>query len=188
MNIRYVIGVVIVVLIMFFAITRIVGRDDKRSDDRTVNLAQYAERDGRVEYTTYGKVNGEQERRAIRISVSRGERVVEVLSGYEERVESRQRFDNIEAAYAEFIMALHRAGYARQRAADNDQRGYCPLGNRYEYKLFDSATGDSGRVFDYWSTSCNSGQGSFAGQARLVRQLFQQQIPDYNSIVRDIRL
>lgn len=182
---RYVVGVIIVVLALLFIIIALVNRGgNDQPAERAVDLADYANQAAQVEFTQYGRVVGQEERRAIRITVSRTERVVEVLHGYEERVERREVFDNIEAAYSEFVMALHRAGYATEREADDDDSGICPTGKRYTYKLFD----DDSRVFDNWSTSCSRSQGSFAGDASLVRRLFENQIIDYRDITRGVRL
>ncbi|CAN5612530.1 hypothetical protein BH23PAT1_BH23PAT1_3940 [soil metagenome] len=182
---RYIIGVIIVVLALFFILIALINRGgNDEQGERAVDLTDYANRAAQVEYTQYGRVVAQEDRRAVRISVSRTERVIEVLHGYEERVERREVFENIESAYSEFIMALHRAGYATEREASEDERGFCPTGKRYTYQLVN----DTSRVFDNWSTSCSRAQGSFAGEAGLVRRLFENQIPEYSTITRGVRL
>ena len=182
---RYIVGVIAVVLIMFFGIIWAVNRGGDNGGDESVDLSQYVDRDGRVVFTHYGKVVGQQERRAVRVTVTREERVIEVLQGYDEQVIRTQTYPNIDAAYAEFIMSLHRAGYANEKEAEEDPSGFCPLGNRYTYELDD---GNEAEVLNLWSTSCSGREGTFAGDPPTVRRLFQLQIPNYNDLTRDVRL
>lgn len=184
---KYVIGVIAVVFVMFIALLAVFSRGDDggQQGDRSIVLTEYTDTGSRVEYTVYGPIVAQEERRAIRISVSQAERFVEVLEGYEERVISRESFNNSPSAYREFLAALERAGYTREVAdAPEDRSGYCPLGKRYTYELFD----DGSDVLDTWSTSCSKKHGSFGGERNLVRRLFQRQIPDYRTITREVRL
>lgn len=183
---KYVIGVIVVVFVMFIALLAVFNRggDNAQQGDQAVNLRDYADVSSRVEYTTYGPVVAQEERRAIRISVSETERFVEVLAGYEGRVIRRESLSNNRSAYAEFLAALDKAGYTLEADTADDRSGVCPLGKQYTYDLYD--TGEE--IMSNWSTSCSKKHGSFGGQRDLVRRLFQRQIPDYGTITRDVRL
>jgi hypothetical protein len=47
---------------------------------------------------------------------------------------------------------------------------------------------DNNMKLDSWNSSCNPRNGSFAGNASQVQQLFKLQIPDYNQVMNTVRL
>lgn len=151
-----------------------------------VKLTEFATDTGSsVIWVQQGPVEGQDQRRSVRITISPSERRFEILSGYEESVERTQTFSNNNQAYEAFIQALNNAGFARERDVPlKDERGVCPLGNRFIYELKD----DGDRKLRTWSASCNNAAGPFAGNSLLTRQLFQRQIPDYNKQVRGVNL
>ncbi len=150
-----------------------------------VDLAEYIDKPSTVAYTTEGGLNSEEDHRAVRISVNRNLRTVQVLSGYNYSVINAQDFPNTQAAYDEFMHGLKNAGFTQQqKAAFSDEKGVCPLGTRYIYRLQD----DSGEVLRLWSTSCARKDGSSIGNAFLIKQLFQKQIPGYTNIVKGVKL
>lgn len=186
---RYGLAAAGMVVVAIIAIILIVGRspapDNPAKRPTAVQLADYANQNSIVSFTTQGRLVGEDQRKAIRISVSPNERRIEILSGYEQFVERSQTYPNTQAAYETFLKALQNAGFARERkSAYSDSRGVCPLGSTYLYEL--SASGSE--KIDLWSTSCRSSEGTFAGNASVVRQLFQLQITDYRQQTRDVRL
>lgn len=183
---KYVIGVIVVIFLMFIALLTVFDRGDngEQEGSRAIELREYADADSRVEYTVYGPIVAQEDRRAIRISVSETERYVAVLEGYEEKIMRRESFGNNQSAYDEFLAALERAGYTREKDAPEDRSGFCPTGKQYTYNLYENG----GDILKNWSTSCTKKHGSFGGDASLVRRLFQAQIPDYRTITRDVRL
>jgi hypothetical protein len=186
---KYVIGVIAVIIVTILAIVLIVNRDTNPQPNQTgkqaVSLYDQAKDGGTVSYTVAGKVVGDEERRAVRITVSDESRTVEVLRGYNETVEKSQSFSNTSAGFEEFLKALENAGFSRKRTYDpEDERGICPLGRRFIYE-FEKSGEDSLKT---WSTSCSAKQGTFGGVATTVRRLFQNQIPEYNEFVSGVKL
>lgn len=187
---RYILGVFAVLVLLILVIILIFRRtpvptSSVQTGDKQVVLADYTDKPATMEYTMRGAVTAEENRRAIRITVSEQERVIEILSGYNENVERRERFSNNQNAYSNFLIALDKAGFSREQETDiEDERGTCPLGKRFIYKFEEG----NDRLFRLWSTSCLGKQGSFGGNESLVRRLFQNQIPDYTTLVRGVRL
>lgn len=183
---KYIVGAVAVILVAVLGIILILGRsNDDQAGERQVNVTDYADKDAILELTIQGRLVGQDDRRAIRITVSRTERHIAILRGYEETVERSQTFTNVEPAYTTFVRALGMAGFSRERQAiQTDERGVCPLGNRYIYILKDGPE----QLMRLWSTSCGRDEGTFGGNANLIRQLFQNQIPDYKKIVSGVKL
>lgn len=187
---RYILGVFGVIVLMIFIIILIVRREPtptntSQTGDKQIVLADYESKPAVVSLTTRGEVTADEERRAIRVSVSAEQRVLEILEGYDERVVSRQTFANNNNAYRTFLSALDTAGFSREQETEfDDERGVCPLGRRFVYKLQDG----SDQVMRTWGTSCGAKQGSFGGDGRIVRRLFEEQIPDYRRLVRDVKL
>lgn len=186
---KYVIGVIGVVLLTILAIVLIVTRDTgsgtKQTGKSAVSLYETAKNGGTVTYTTEGQLVGEEERRAVRITVSSGTRKIEVIRGYNNTVEKTETYSNTQAGFEEFIKALELAGFQRKREfTTDDHRGFCPLGRRFIYE-FEKSGEDS---FKTWSTSCSAKEGTFGGTATTVRQLFEKQIPEYNKAISGVRL
>ncbi len=187
---RYILGVFGVIVLLIFIVILIVRREPtpsttSQTGNKQVVLADYENKPATASLTTRGEVTAEEERRAIRISVTEEERVLEILEGYNETVVSRQSFANNDKAYKVFLSALDTAGFTREQDTEiKDERGFCPLGKRFVYKLQDG----SEQILRTWNTTCAEKQGSFGGNGRTVRRLFEEQIPDYRRLVRDVKL
>ncbi len=67
-----------------------------------------------------------------------------------------------------------------------DERGVCPLGNRFIYRLTDSST----EIMRTWSDNCNVANGPYGGgnAASLITQLFRTQIPEYLKFTSGLQL
>jgi hypothetical protein len=187
---KYVIGVIAVIIVTILAVVLIVNRDGGQEDanqtgKRVVSLYEDAKDGGIVSYTIEGPIVGEDEHRAVRITVNSGTRKIEILKGYNNTVEKSQTFNNTSAGYEEFLKALEIAGFSREQSYNpKDERGVCPLGRRYIYE-FEKSGRDNLKT---WSTSCSEKQGTFGGVATTIRRLFQNQIPEYSKFVSDTRL
>lgn len=188
---KYILGVFGVIVLLLLVVILIVrsGPSEPISTAQTgkpqVNLGEYEAKPATAVFTVRGQITADETRRAIRISVSQQERVIEILDGYDESVLSRHTFPNNSEAYRVFLSALSSAGFTREQETEiKDERGVCPFGRRYVYKLQDGST----QAFRTWSTSCRREQGSFGGNSGVVRRLFEQQIPDYRTVTRGIRL
>jgi hypothetical protein len=184
---KYILGIAGLVVILIVAIVLIASRGPAPTQQgkKAVVLSEYADKDAKVVLTTQGKIVGEEDFRTVRISVTRTERVVEVLDGYEETFEKRNTYQNSEAAYSTFIKALDKAGFSREKKTDiKDETGVCPLGRRYQYDLKEGTEA----TLHLWSTSCSQSQGSFGGNSSLVRELFESQIPDYDKFIAGVKL
>ncbi len=190
---RYILGVIVIVIALIAAIFLLGRRDttpttngQRTTGKEAVKLLDYEDNDqSEVKWTMQGRLVGETERRAIRIVVNQRERRLEILNGYQETVERSQTFVNSPTAYETFLRALNLAGFNRERETTvKDERGMCPLGNVYIYDLTDG----SDHPIHLWSASCNNRLGTLAGDVYLIRQIFQNQIPEYTRQIRDVRL
>ncbi|MBA3758789.1 hypothetical protein H0X10_04145 [Candidatus Saccharibacteria bacterium] len=187
---RYIFAVFGVLIIMIFAVILIVRRNPapvpaSQTGKKQVVLGEYENKPVTAQYIRRGEITADEERNAIRVSVSNQERVIEILQGYNETVTKRQTYANNAKAFAIFLSALDSAGFAREKETTiTDERGICPTGNRFVYKLQDGTE----QILRFWATSCSTKQGSFGGNSVLVRSLFEKQIPDYSTVVRDVKL
>ena len=188
---KYILGVFGVIVLLLLVVILIVrtGPSEPVSDVQTgkpqLSLADYESKPATLSMTTRGEVTANEDRRAIRITVTKQERAIEILNGYDESVVTRQTFPNNEDAYKIFLSALTTAGFAREQDTDiKDERGECPFGRRYVYKLQDG----SDQKLRTWSTSCRASQGSFGGNSKTVRELFEKQIPQYRTVIRGVQL
>jgi hypothetical protein len=183
---KYIFGVLGIIVIIVVAIMLLRGggkNPDDLSGNQQVNLSEYVDSGAEAVHTTYSELVGEEERRAIRITVSRNQRMVEILSGYNERVIRKKTFSNTQAAYDEFLHALKNAGFSREQEADyKEEKGVCPNGNRTVYQLRENDED----IFRLWSTSCDRDDGNFGGKPITIEDLFEDQILNYSDIVEDV--
>jgi hypothetical protein len=186
---KFILGLFLVAAALIAGIVLMVRRtpieDTPKPVSQRVKVNEYGATSATAIYTVEGELNAEEDHRAIRISVNRNRRTLEVLTGYSQTVVQSQTFSNTQPAYEEFVHALENAGFSRsQEAKYSSENGVCPLGRRYMYELNE----DDKEVVRSWSTSCGRTDGSFAGNAGLIRQLFENQIPEYKTFVKDVRL
>lgn len=136
-------------------------------------LVSYAETDTIA--TTYidGPVEADGQHESIRISVGRAQTKIELMRGYDQQVIQQFTAPNNSVSYANFLKSLDTARYSApiNKTVTTDERGSCPLRNRYIYTLENGTQ----TIMRAWSDGC--GGGNFTGQASLVRQLFANQIP-----------
>ena len=186
---KYIVGVIAVVIILFAAIFWIVtGNNDREPGQRgkpQIELTEYADSNAKVTYQINGELVAKEEHRAVRITVTRNQRTFEVLSGYDGDVISSKTYPNTSAAFDTFVHGLDIAGFTREKKAKYDsESGVCPRGNTMVYTL----TQDNNELSRLWGSSCDKSDGPFGGNRREVSNLFERQIPDYQDLTDDVDL
>lgn len=187
---RYGVAIIIIAFLAIVGTIVLLGRGGKTATGsngpKTVKVSDYADKSSsQVSWTLQGRLVGEDQRRAIRITVSQSARRIEILDGYEETVERSEDFNNTPTAYETFIQALQVANFGKERVVKNtDERGICPLGNRTIYKLEDNGK----EVVRTWSDTCLATDGPFAGGVSTTQQLFKLQITDYEKFITGVQL
>lgn len=188
---RYLLAILLIAFLAIVGTVVLIGRGNSSSSKapaRITKLVDYDTNDGAsVSWTQQGRLVGDNERKAIRITITRSNRRVEVLDQYAERAEKSQDFQNTSEAFAAFVRALDAANFGKERTVKQpDERGICPLGNRFIYRLTDK----SQEVMRTWSDNCATADGPFGGgnTAQLIAQLFKAQITDYNKFISGVQL
>lgn len=194
MFMRYAAAVLAIIVVAFLSIIFVASKGGKSSTSTSSTakkvtigkrLATQNDLNMKVSMTMQGKLTGDDTFRSVRITVDANERLIEVLSGYNGTVELNQSFGNNQAALVTFLYALDNAGFTNtQKGMYKDSRGVCPKGNVYQYTY----TAQDGVPHDSWSTSCKRMDGTFAGDATVIKQLFQAQITDYDKVVKGVKL
>ena len=151
---------------------------------KAVNVTDFAKTNSKVVLTIDGRINGDDVHRAVRITVGRDFRTAEVIQGYENKVIKTQTNANNQTAYTDFIYAISRYGFSKERKTTQpDDRGVCPLGQRYIYEIYDGEN----QVMRRWSASCGS-VGTSAISPAQANDLFQKQVTDYFKFVSGVQL
>lgn len=195
---RYYFGALAIIVLLFFGVKAIFTGTKKKTPASTSTtsvtsttaisrLSDYSSTDAEVSITTEGAVVGDEEHNAIRITVSRDERTLDIINGYNGLVTTTQSFDNNQAAYTIFLHALENYNFTREiKPKVTDDRGVCPAGSKYIYELKNTGKDDTDKRL--WSVSCGAAIGNFGGIGPSIRDLFQKQIPDYSTLVSKVRL
>lgn len=158
---------------------------DAARDAETIVLTDYDTSSSRVRLLYDGAVISREEHRALRITVSADQRVIEILRGYDGDALKRKTYPNTLAAYQTFIRAINYEGFssAQNNKLGDDERGICPAGRRTVTELFED--GDS--ILRLWSATCSRKLGTLSGDSPALLLLFKNQIPDYSELTRGIR-
>lgn len=180
----FLLSLVVIALLVFGIIFIIRGGSDRDTVvDTGVNLTELADEGrGTVEFNMEGPINAQEDHRTIRMTVNSNVRLIEIISGYEGQVISSQSYANNGEAYSEFLAALTRAGFNRERTRDDiSSDAVCPTGNRTHYRVIDGDVKQNS-----WSASCVDG--TFNGNVSLTQRLFQAQFPNYSQITSGISM
>jgi hypothetical protein len=187
---RIFIGIVAFILLMITVVAILSSGGSKPKTPTGVvlkPLPDYANTDATVSMETQGRVVGDENYRAIVITIGRDERDLQVIQGYSGNVIQSKTFYNTQAAYDVFLRSINGGGFTAKLKATKytaDERGVCPLGNRSIYTLSQNNE-DLSRL---WGTTCGPKVGTFAGSQSLMQQLFRAQIPDYSKLVQNVQL
>lgn len=188
---RYFVGFFVTIVLIIILIILLFG-GGKKSDtnssqnsnsDQPTSLTQIMNPDSAVRMTIAGNVRANQQYFEIQITSTSDQNTLQIIQGYENNVIATKTFSNNMSAYQTFLLALQNAGYMQ---GDNnpelaDDRGYCPLGQRYIFEII-----ESGKVVQrYWSSSCGKPK-TYLGSTGLTTQLFEMQIPEYNDLTSDV--
>lgn len=186
-GIRYFIGFVIVVALIIFLFVLIFGGNDSKTKVANSSrlLSSYATSTSEVKMTIDGPTNASVDHRQVVVSVDQNQVLFQEKHGYDGDVTKSQNFANSPGSYQTFLRSLEYANFTKGDAAhmSADERGYCPLGNRYIFELI-----DAGKVVQrFWATSCGKPK-TFLGDVSLNIELFQKQVPNYFDLADDASL
>lgn len=182
--ITFLIGIGLVVLIIILLIRAIFGGGGT-PEPKADLAADYSNSNVVMRLTIDGPVDAETIHNQIRIDVSQYSSELRIIDGYEGRVSRTERFDSNPTAYANFLRAIDLQGYTNGNDDEEveDERGYCPFGQRYVFEIIDG--GDS--IQRYWATSCED-RISFKGNYDDIIRLFEMQIPEYRDLTQETRI
>jgi hypothetical protein len=175
----FIAAVVIVVLLVLGLVKTMNSDTAKSTTSSSVRLTDESMLDSVARYTVTSPVVADENYRETRIMISQNVRTVEVLHGYDKKVEKTSSLPNTKDAYKAFLGALSAASFSTKRDnVQGDLRTTCVTGNHYYYEL---SVGSTKKV-DTWTTSCSRKNGSFAGDTDGVSQLFKDQFPNYDQV------
>lgn len=176
------IGLLIVLVLLIFS----GGGSNTKKPETTKSLSDYASTATVTRLTIDGPINSNLIHTAVRITVGQTDVTYEQIQGYEGTVVNTQNYANNQSAYSNFLYALDHAGFTKGDPSKSlaNEKGYCPLGNRYVMELVDG----SKMVERYWATSCGSGAPkTYHGNLGLTLTLFKKQVPDYDRLTLNLR-
>ncbi len=180
---RYIIGLLVAIAVIIFIIIRLLSGGGEPQPEQK-QLEDYANGGTTMRMVIKNAIQAPQNHREVEVVVGRDESRLTLYRGYQGDVVRSKGYAMSEAAYRDFLRGLRISGNYTQGNSDEslrDESGYCALGQRVTYEI----VGDSGDVIQhFWSTDC--GQRTFQGNVDVVQELFQKQIPDYDTLTQDV--
>jgi hypothetical protein len=184
---RYLIGLLLAIFVIIFVIIKLLsGGGSDTPKNAPPQLSSYANTDTTVRYVIDNPVQSNDGHRDVIVSVGRDQATLTITKGYQGKVISSKSYANNENSYRNFLMALDRtAGFSLGEDSDKlkDERGFCATGERYSYDVVD---GSGSAIQHFWSTSCK--QKTYKGNPGVTAELFELQIPDYDTLTGDVVL
>ena len=150
-------------------------------------LPDYAGTTAVTSMTIDGQVNGDDIHRAIRVTIGQNQRELDIIQGYSGHVLNSQTFYNTQDAYTVFLKSINNSGFLLPLKNSNalaDERGQCATGDRYIFAL-DQYGNNLSRL---WASDCGSKVGTLGGSSTLLQNLFEAQIPEYQTLVENVQL
>lgn len=183
-----IIGVVFFLIVagLFYFITGGSRGEDLTASERNRRQVTNVHSGRSVRMTVYGPVVADEERQSYEITVSTSSRRFAAYNGYTQTQIDSKDFDNTHEGYQQFVYALARAGFDKEREMSEeaaDDRGACSSGKRYVYEMFEN--GDL--VKRVWTTTCGNAKGTFSGTNNVVRELFNKQIPEFRTVIKPLK-
>lgn len=186
-------GVVILLLVVGFLLIFGGGGDNKTKKPVSTSTSQlqalpsYDSTDAQVSLTIDGPVNGNDAHRAIKITVSRNQRQLDIIQGYSGHILSKRTFHNTQDAYAVFLRAINNSGFLLKLANSKypaDERGQCAAGLRYIFELDQAST----KLSRLWASDCGNSVGTLGGNAFFMIDLFEAQITNFQDLTQEVNL
>jgi hypothetical protein len=179
------IAAVVVVILLIVGLVRTTRSNDTKSlVKNTVTLTDDSMISSVARYTVTSPIVADENYRETRITISQNARTVEVLQGYDKKVEKTATLPNTANAYKAFLGALAATKFsARRDKVSGNLRTTCVTGNHYLFELSLNAE----KKVDTWSSSCSSKDGSFAGDIGGTEQIFKDQFPNYSEVTTTTR-
>lgn len=143
-----------------------------------MTLPDYANTDAVVSMTINGPIIARDKHWVVKIDISRTERTLKIMRGYQGAIEKQQDFLNDQSAFSSFLYALDSGSYTAKKRAPigATEQGSCAQGQRIIYEINE----DGKQKQHLWTTNCTKNVGTFNGNNTLTQSLFKAQIPDYN--------
>ncbi len=175
------IGLIIILILLLFG----GGGGGPKKPKTPKALADYASTEAEARLTIDGEINADQTHQQVQITVNKNTTTYQQIQGYEGNVVNSQSFANNESSYSNFLYALGHAGFTRgnKDKALANEKGYCPLGDRYVFELIDEGQD----VERYWATSCDKPK-TYQGNVNLTLSLFKLQVPGYINLTQNLNL
>ena len=182
---RYIVGFLLALGLIIIVIILIIHGLSGSSTPQPLNLDSDANSDISVQFIIDTPISAASTHHDITVNVGNTQSSIVITNGYDNQIDNMQTYPMSVNAYTVFLRALQINGFTlgNNSPALADEQGHCALGDRFIYEVLN---GGGNNLEHYWSTSCNTG--NFEGNIPVIQQLFESQIPNYDSLTNSITL
>lgn len=176
------ISLLFIVIIAIIQLARIAGNITGSSDENIDNqqtelvLGEQNNLLSSVQFVIRGPIIAQEEHLEIRFTISQRTRLLQLINGYDGKVQKSISLPNTSNSYQALLDALEVNGFNEQKSTVGDgPEGICAANQVYFYRI--KANGAT--VNELWAGSCSGGYGNFAGNNTAINYLFKSQFPSY---------
>jgi len=182
---RYYIGLSVTVILLILLVFLLFHGSGKSNVPTTaMPLHSYANTNAEVRMTIDGPINANEDHQQVQITANQNVVTFDQFQGYDSTVVNQQKFVNSVNAYSAFLYALELNGFTEGNNSSvlSSEQGHCAQGDRYVFELIQGGN-DLER---YWATSCPKVAVSFEGNLTVMLALFEAQVPNYQTLTKNI--
>ena len=182
---RYIAGFLLALGLIIIVIILIIHGLSGSSTPQPLNLDNDANSDITVQFTIDSPITAASTHHDITVNVGNTQSSIVITQGYDGQIDNLQTYPMSLNAYSDFLRALQINGFTLGNNSPvlAEEQGHCAIGDRFVYEVLN---GSGNTLERYWSTSCNIG--NFEGNIPVIQQLFEAQIPNYDSLTNNITL
>jgi hypothetical protein len=184
---RYYVGFLVTVGLLVLLIFLLFHGGGKVSVPTTsLPLSSYANTSAEVRLTIDGPINANQDHQQVQITANQNLVTFDQFQGYDGTVVNQQQFVNTENAYTAFLYALQLNGFTEGNTSSalSNEQGHCATGERYTLELIQGGND----LEHFWATNCPNVVRSFNGNLPLMLTLFEAQVPNYQTLVKNLTI
>lgn len=182
-----VIAIAIAALVSLARVVFFSSNNDTQVVDTSREALLNTSADREVRMTVRGAIVANEAFRSYQIRVSPNSRTLTTYTSYLAKPIDRIALGNNVPAYEEFVHALDKANLANgaELTGDrNDLRGVCATGRVYEFQIINAGE----TVKQLWTSTCKGSRGSLDASVDQLTNLFIAQVPDAQSLIRELDL
>lgn len=174
---------IIIALVLFFSSN---SKTNSQYNNDLNKFANYSLTSATATLDINGPITAQSTHNEVKIIVSNLDVNLQVLKGYDGEIILNQVFSNSQNSYNAFLRSIYLNGFTLKTNKNivKNSIGLCATGDVYNLELLLN----SSYIVNSWETNCGGSNDNFAGNLTEIIDLFESQVPNYNSYTNNLNI